>query len=110
MIIKKLIFMSLSPSSSTLITTPPTLSPVNNKQVNNFFLSIEQFICTQGTDILLFYYVPYQQIAADETSPIQQYMLFDNLLAQLWSTLIRNLVVLADFDIFRENWALYLYL
>jgi len=54
--------------------------------------------------------VPYQQIAADETSPIQQYMLFDNLLAQLWSTLIRNLVVLADFDIFRENWALYLYL
>ena len=31
-------------------------------------------------------------------------------MAQLWTTLIGNLVAIADFDLFRENWALYLHL
>jgi len=46
-------------------TTPPTLSSVNNEQVNNFFLSIKQFLQTQTNDLLSFYHVPYQQIAVN---------------------------------------------
>jgi len=106
-------FMSSSSSISnttTLVTTPPTPSPVNHEQVNNFFLSIEQFLRAQTNDLPPSYSAPYQQIAADETSPIQQFMLFDHPLAQLWTTLIGNSVAIADFDFFRENWALYLYL
>jgi len=66
--------MSSSSSTSnttTLITTPPTPSPVNHKQVNNFFFSIEQFFRAQTNDLPPSYSAPYQQIAADETSPIQ---------------------------------------
>jgi len=37
-------------------------------------------------------------------------VLFDHPLAQLQTTLVRNLVAIANFDLFRENWALYLYL
>ena len=51
--------MSLFSSSLTLITTLPTPLPVNNKQVNNFFLSIEQFIRTQENNISPFYYILY---------------------------------------------------
>jgi len=73
--------MSSSSSLLTLITTLPTPLLVNNKQVNNFFLSIEQFIHTQENNIPPSYYVTYQQIATDNTSSIQQYALFDNPLA-----------------------------
>jgi len=52
-------------NTTTPATTPPTLSLVNNEQVNNFFLSIKQFLQTQTNDLLVFYYVPYQQIAVD---------------------------------------------
>jgi len=62
---------SSSSNTTTLITTPPTPSPVNHEQVNNFFLFIEQFLQAQTNDFPLSYSAPYQQIAADETSPIQ---------------------------------------
>jgi len=102
---------SLSTSNTTtLVTTPPTPSPVNHEQVNNFFLSIEQFLQAQTNDLLLFYSTPDQQIATDETSPIQRFVLFDHSLAQLQTTLIGNSVAIADFDLFKENWALYLHL
>jgi len=105
-------FSSSSSSTSnttTLITTPPTPS-TNHEQVNNFFLSIKQFLQAQNNNLSPSYHAPYQQIAADQTSPIQRFMLFDHPLAQLWTTLIGNSVAIADFDLFRENWALYLYL
>jgi len=68
--------MSSSSSSSTsntttIVTTPPTFSLANHEQVNNFFLSIKQFLRAQTNDLPLSYYAPYQQIAADQTSPIQ---------------------------------------
>jgi len=66
--------MSSSSSSisnvTTLITTPPTPSPVNYEQVNNFFLSIEQFLRAQTNNPPPSYSAPYQQITTDETSPI----------------------------------------
>ena len=37
-------------------------------------------------------------------------MLFDHPLAQLWTTLVGNSMAIADFDLFRENWALHLHL
>jgi len=55
-------------------------------------------------------HIPYQQITADQTSPIQQFALFDYPLAQLQTTLIGNSVAITNFDLFRENWALYLHL
>ena len=105
--------MSFSSSSTsnitTLVTTPPTLS-TNHEKVNNFFLSIEQFLWVQTNDLFPSYYAPYQQIAADQTFSIQWFTLFDHPLAQLQTTLIKNSVAIADFDLFRENWALYLHL
>jgi len=101
---------SSTSNTTTFITTPPTPSPVNHEQVNNFFLSIEQFLRAQINDLPLSYSAPYQQIATDETSPIQRFTLFDHPLAQLQTTLVRNSVAIADFDLFRENWALYLHL
>ena len=99
--------MSSSSSSTSNTTTPittlPTPSPVNHEQVNNFFLSIEQFLRVQINDLPPSYHAPYQQIAADQTSPIQRFVLFDHPLAQLRTTLIRNSVAIADFDLFREN-------
>ena len=98
--------MSFSSSSTsnitTLVTTPPTLS-TNHEKVNNFFLSIEQFLWVQTNDLFPSYYAPYQQIAADQTFSIQWFTLFDHLLAQLQTTLIKNSVAIADFDLFREN-------
>ena len=46
-------------NTTTPATTSPTLSPVNHEQVNNFFLSIEQFLQAQTNDLPLFYYVSY---------------------------------------------------
>ena len=101
---------SSTSNTTTLIATPPTPSPVNYEQVNNFFLSIEQFLRAQTNDLPLSYSAPYQQITTDETSPIQRFVLFDHPSAQLRTTLIGNSVAIADFDLFRENWALYLHL
>jgi len=72
---------SFTSNTTTLITTPPTPLPVNHEQVNNFFLSIKQFLQAQTNDLLLSYSPPYQQIAADETFPIQRFTLFDHPLA-----------------------------
>jgi len=53
-------FSSFSTSNiTTIITTPPTPLPVNHKQVNNFFLSIKQFLQAQTNDLLLSYSAPY---------------------------------------------------
>ena len=101
---------SSTSNTTTPITIPPTPSPVNHEQVNNFFLSIEQFLQAQTNDLSPSYFVPYQQIAADKTSPIQRFMLFDHPLVQLWTTLVGNSVAIANFDLFRKNWALYLHL
>ena len=108
-------FMSSSSFSSnsnttTIVTTPPTPSPVNQEQVNNFFLFIEQCLWAQTNNLPLSYHILYQQITADQTSPIQQFALFDYPLAQLQTTLIGNSVAITNFDLFRENWALYLHL
>ena len=100
---------SLTSNTTTLIITPPT-PLTNHEQVDNFFLSIEQFLRTQNNNLPPSYHAPYQQIAADQTSPIQRFALFDHLLAQLRTTLIGNSVAITDFDLFRENWALYLHL
>ena len=89
---------------------PPTPSLVNHEQVNNFFLSIKQFLQAQTNNLPLSYSTPYQQITTDETSPMQWFTLFDHPLAQLQTTLIGNSVAIANFDLFRENWALYLHL
>jgi len=105
--------MSSSSSTSnttTLITTLPTPSPVNQEQVDNFFLSIKQFLQAQTNNLPPSYHAPYQEIATDQTFPIQQFTLFDHPLAQLRTTLIGNSVAIADFDVFRENWILYLHL
>ena len=100
---------SSSSNTTTLIITPPTPS-TNHEQVNNFFLSIEQFLQAQNNNLPPSYHAPYQQIAANQTSPIQWFALFDHPLAQLQTTLVGNSVAIADFDLFRENWALYLHL
>jgi len=71
---------SSSSNTTTLITTPPT-PPTNHEQVNNFFLSIEQFLQAQNNNLPPSYHTSYQQIAADQTSPIQQFVLFDHPLA-----------------------------
>ena len=56
-------FMSSSSFSSnsnttTIVTTPPTPSPVNQEQVNNFFLFIEQCLWAQTNNLPLSYPYP----------------------------------------------------